>query len=1107
MATIPSLPASAPAIRFLQSLPVGVCTGRVVLSPVVARYPGAQGPVWRVTMKAPTGTPVIAYAISDPEPSGRPSLVRQGTLVTRGTGGVPGLYPIVTVAPLPVTDISDTFIARGAGAALAFRPSRQGGLPSAIRFGDDPELTSFAWNDRVHHPERGGWMLRNDRSPRVQVLAQEPNLTVVRVTARYCREDGAPEPGGASAVYDWYVFPSANEVFCQAFVAQPQARHWAELHHLEFNSSDAAFTRWAGGDPPAQGSFGATRKGWVTSRWGSVISGRNCLGILAPEVRFYDGRGEYGTYIHGAWESWSSEDRRLSAWLWIGAAVDAADAVARTARMDRTTRAVVTTVPLDRRIVQLSASGRPRRARWMASIADRLRQSGDLSGARRIVGTSGTLPDGPPPSGWLIRAGGEAGLALHASEHGVRVTSLFDLKLGRELAAPTQPPLFRISLRRLPSASAAESNRSEDSAELRADAGWKTVSVKDGAAGVLLRFADPTDARLSGISVTVKATPDPAASAWHWHIAVANRSSAWSLLRVAFPQIGVEPPGTDAVALYPTGPGVLHPLAAGAPLSRNSLYPNGWCTMQMMAVYGPKSGTGLYYALHDPLASAKNIVQTREPDGAVTMAFDVPAPMMGRPGTGFSLTGVAVWRLLRGDWFDAARMYRSWVVKEARWYPKLGADGRADTPVWAKRLCAWAQTGGSPAECVEAVKSMQRALGVPIGFHWYNWHRIPFDNDYPHYFPTKPGVTEAVADLQARDVYVMPYINGRLWDTRDRGVEDAEFSSRALPSATKDEAGQPYIETYGSKEADGSPVRLAVMCPVTPLWQRTVRETVLRLMTEVGTKGVYIDQIAAAAPALCMDASHRHALGGGSWWTEQGYWPLLRALRERMPDDRMITTECAAEPYANCIDAYLTWDWQAQGMVPALPAIYGGAVQYFGRNYSAGAGTRDLALCMKMGQQLVFGEQIGWLDPRIAAETIAGTFLKLVVRTRSRHVAYWSRGEMARPPRLAGDVPAVRADWAWYGETWVSTPAVMTGAWKLAAERRLLLLFVNVGNGAVRTAFDWDARTYGVAAAKLRLTVMRDPDAAAGRVESLPVRTRRVLALPARSLQVWEVRW
>ena len=42
-----------------------------------------------------------------------------------------------------------------------------------------------------------------------------------------------------------------------------------------------------------------------------------------------------------------------------------------------------------------------------------------------------------------------------------------------------------------------------------------------------------------------------------------------------------------------------------------------------------------------------------------------------------------------------------------------------------------------------------------------------------------------MAELQAAGVYVMPYINGRLWDTRDRGAADYRFTKVAMPAATK----------------------------------------------------------------------------------------------------------------------------------------------------------------------------------------------------------------------------------------------------------------------------------------------------------------------------------
>ncbi|MCL5995445.1 MAG: DUF6259 domain-containing protein, partial [Chloroflexi bacterium] len=383
--------------------------------------------------------------------------------------------------------------------------------------------------------------------------------------------------------------------------------------------------------------------------------------------------------------------------------------------------------------------------------------------------------------------------------------------------------------------------------------------------------------------------------------------------------------------------------------------------------------------------------------------------------------------------------------------------------------------------------------------------QIPFDNDYPHYFPTKPGFTEAVHELQQAGVYIMPYINGRLWDTRDRGAEDFEFTRVALPAATKDEHGQPYVESYGSKEADGSPVTLAVMCPTTELWQGRVREIVLRLVNEVGVDSVYIDQVAAAKPTLCMDEMHGHPLGGGHWWNE-GYWRLIERIRAALPARRMLTTECNAEAFIPWFDAYLTWHWQHDGMVPVFPAIYAGTIQTFGRAYGGDA----LAQRMKAGQQWVFGEQIGWFNPAIIDEPGMAEFLRHLIRLRWWLRRYFYAGEMLRPPQLRGGdqgrVPAVKADWQWYGECWVTADAVMTGAWVLRDERKLTLLFVNVSDQPVTAELAFNAREYGIDAAQLQCSVFGDADQPP-HIETVPKRFKRTITFEPRRAVAWEMTW
>jgi len=573
---------------------------------------------------------------------------------------------------------------------------------------------------------------------------------------------------------------------------------------------------------------------------------------------------------------------------------------------------------------------------------------------------------------------------------------------------------------------------------------------------------------------------------------------------VAFPQVALASLGTNAAVLFPRGPGEVQRGVWDRPFNYQGDYPGGWCSMQFMAAYreGAKP-TGLYVAMHDPWGSTKEIAVKNDPAmHSLLLSFDHPAPNMGLAGNGFALEGEAVWQVLRGDWFDAATIYKSWVRREAKWWPRLARDGRADTPRWMRELNAWAMTGGAPSECVPEVKQFREFLGVPVGFHWYNWHQIPFDNDYPHYFPAKEGFVQGVAELKAAGVFPMPYINGRLWDSHDRGAEDFEFTRLALPSATKQADGSPCIEQYASKETNGQPVRLAVMCPTTPLWQNTVSNIVLRLLGECGTSAVYIDQVAAAAPKLCMDRTHGHPLGGGHWWTE-GYWKMLDGIRRQKPREAALTTECNGEPFIRWFDGYLTWHWQSNGQVPAFPAVYGGAIQMLGRAYRGGA-TKDLALRMKAAQQLVFGEQIGWIDPGVVKEKENAAFFRRMVRLRAEFNRYFSAGEMARPPKFIGPMPTVRADWQWSGEWWVTNDAVLTGAWQLPRERRMVLLFVNVSDEKVSTQTRFDAVANGIRAKALRLQRLMT-DGSKMDWQTLPGTFERSISLGPREAEAWEL--
>jgi hypothetical protein len=113
---------------------------------------------------------------------------------------------------------------------------------------------------------------------------------------------------------------------------------------------------------------------------------------------------------------------------------------------------------------------------------------------------------------------------------------------------------------------------------------------------------------------------------------------------------------------------------------------------------------------------------------------------------------------------------------------------------------------------------------------------------------------------------------------------------------------------------------------------------------------------------------------------------------------------------------------------------------------------------------------------------------------------------MARPPRLLGRVPTLRADWQWSGEWWVTTDAVLTGAWQLPKEKRMVLLFVNVGDKSVSGQVHFDASANGI-----RARVLQAQRSTSNGTQTewgkWPAVFDRAASFPPRQAEAWELRW
>ncbi|MFA6730092.1 MAG: DUF6259 domain-containing protein [Eubacteriales bacterium] len=516
--------------------------------------------------------------------------------------------------------------------------------------------------------------------------------------------------------------------------------------------------------------------------------------------------------------------------------------------------------------------------------------------------------------------------------------------------------------------------------------------------------------------------------------------------------------GKNIRFFYPFGCGETKPSDIKEGWRSVQSYPSYGASMQYLCFWNEKSRRGVYYGCHDPKPASKKLVCSRgETDDIFTFgAFQILSGIT-KGQNSQKLCGSLKLRAFDGDWYDGALIYKDFIENVSGYCSDYDENGKKGLPEWLKNTDFWFnyRVLGDGEFAGEIIKEAEK-LGVSPAVHMYYWHQIPYDNDYPHYFPMKPNIEGELKKLHAAGIKVMPYINGRLWDTRDRGVEDFEYTSVAKPYATKNILGEPITETYNSKESDGSKVKLAVMCPATTLWQDKVCEIVKKLF-EVGFDGVYIDQIAAAEAKPCADPSHKHPAGGGDWWC-YAYNTLLERISRTKPKEAALTTECTADPFLKHLDGYLSWLWIRNEQVPAFPAVFSDKIITFGSDYR-GIGNLDFNLFGSLdeagvrvfaAQSFLFGQQMGWMTPELFSRIPHQDFVIRLVRARAKFRGYFLGGRVLRPPVIkddGGKIKITKCREAYRG--YVESDCVNGMLWQEKSTGKTALILINSGDKTV----------------------------------------------------------
>lgn len=535
------------------------------------------------------------------------------------------------------------------------------------------------------------------------------------------------------------------------------------------------------------------------------------------------------------------------------------------------------------------------------------------------------------------------------------------------------------------------------------------------------------------VRVLIEAQKDCAYTTWNFECDVPNN---WSVHQVEFPRF-IHIDTTASSDLYvPSGWGLAYPFAPGYVFE--GTYPSCLQGMQFIMVQQKTNDTALYVGTHDPNAClktfrAKGLMTTGE------LSVDIPASSQWSPKEGGTfrlpwdtIIGIhsAGWQGAVVDWYRPFTYTTPWGKK------KFDA---AKVPQWLLNADLWLRPMFATEETREGLHKALDYFGTDVALHWYRWHEIEYDVDYPEYFPPKTTFPPMVKEAQERGTHVVPYINGRLWDPGSNSW--ATQNGNQLAARKFD--GTLYTEVYGSMIAN------AVACPSTKEWRSTISGLVNRLISDIGVDGVYIDQICAASGVPCYADNHEHAPGGGSWWHE-AYRKLLTETRNAMPSKGVLTTEENAECFMDLFDFLLLVNTPLDGSkpVPMWSHIYSDRCIMYGFQYYTTTEPHEdaMSFMFKNTLSLLWGSQIGWIQPdRMVAPgcEAQAEFLRELARFRRNQHDLIYGGRFLGEVFPNGDNPEMHNRYLgpWDGVIYpLITPAVRGALWEGPAGNKGVML-------------------------------------------------------------------
>ncbi|MBR2345805.1 MAG: LamG domain-containing protein [Lentisphaeria bacterium] len=467
-----------------------------------------------------------------------------------------------------------------------------------------------------------------------------------------------------------------------------------------------------------------------------------------------------------------------------------------------------------------------------------------------------------------------------------------------------------------------------------------------------------------------------------------------------------------------------------------NVYPGG-SHFQFGYLYG-ENVPGLIFHAADPNGHYKEFLWTAYPENKA-LIFSLGQFPEQRAISGFFQSAYPVrTAVLKGDWYDAARYYRQWAVRQ----PWCGAGKlieRRDLPAWVFDAHVALRPSTLPKFPLKMENAIARIPQNMINFRkmaselgcgglsvWYNYNCPTGGTSVLH--PKKwmaafnarcentsiPGVRPAVDEMAKRGYFNVGYINSRIYDESPDPAH-AE-TQHIIPMVMRDVNGG--LQKYNRAAYD--------VCRASDGWREHLLNIIKKDAIANNFAGMYLDSF-GRGQFHCWSDNHDHKPGCNTT-SVHGQRKMAEYIRKEMRKiipGFVISSEASVEQFVDLIDFKLHHENVFPNHVPVWTVIYHDYQFVYGRTVSRPK--IQVSACFHIGALLgrIFMDNKGF-EKTYFPEGIYAYYRKLIAM-RKHFYKQIGVGEMLRPPVVSCATPDEKVN---LKNMKFDYPAVPASAWR-----------------------------------------------------------------------------